>query len=318
MRRFWTLVLVAMSLAAVAAGCGTVYGSDAEPAASDGGVDSQAPFDGGQPSAEAGDAAGTDAATATEGGDASASFPFVDHLVLGLETDAPNGLAPNGSWRDLSKAGHTVAVASGSPLVATTSTGAKAMLFGSSGPYFEVADGPDFQFGTTDDFFIVARATLEEALPLAGAGCPFHYLVSKYSADDATGPHLRYCSQSNGHDLTGALKLAAAEADIAVVPASLSTSYGVVSFGRNQSGTRIETYAAGLAIEVNLPSKVDVSSPGSPFIIGGARLHGTGALFASYLGKINRLYVYHAPGGTFAKADFDAVRAYVQNAMPLP
>jgi hypothetical protein len=203
--------------------------------------------------------------------------------------------------------------------VATTgSNGVKGMLFGSSGPYFEVADGPDFQFGATDDFFVVARATLEEALPAPGANCPFHYLVSKYGADDATGPHLRFCSQSNGHDLTGALKLGTAEADIAVVPASLSASYGVVSFGRNQSGTRIETYAAGLSNEVTVPADVDVSSVGSPFIIGGARLHGTGVLFATHLGKINRLYVYHAPGGTFAKADFDAVRAYVQTATPLP
>jgi hypothetical protein len=246
-------------------------------------------------------------------------MPLANYLVLRLETDAPNGLEMTGSWHDLSKAGHIVTIASGAPAVVTTGdAGAKGMLFGASGPFFEVADGPDFQFGATDDFFVVARATIEEALPAPGANCPFHYLVSKYAGDDATGPHLRFCSQSNGHDLTGALKLSAAEADIAVVPASLSTSYGVVSFGRNQSGTRIETYAAGLAIEMNLPSKVDVSSPGSPFIIGGARLHGTGALFASYLGKINRLYVYHAPGGTFAKADFDAVRAYVQNAMPLP
>ena len=91
-----------------------------------------------------------------------------------------------------------------------------------------------------------------------------------------------------------------------------------MSFGRNMNGTRIETYAGGTSIEVNVPTPVDVSSVGSAFMLGGFRVSGTGGIGGPWLGKVNRLYVYHAPGGTFSAADFATIRAFVQDAAPRP
>lgn len=70
--------------------------------------------------------------------------------------------------------------------------------------------------------------------------------------------------------------------------------------------------------ETAVASLVDDSAPGSAFVIGGARGNGTGAALGPWLGKVNRLYVYHAPGGTFTAADFAAIRAFVKDVTPLP
>lgn len=252
--------------------------------------------------------------TGADAPDAAPVRPFDDHIVLRFETDAPNGLQPTGAWRDLSKAARTVNIATGTPVVQFSGdAGAQGIVFGAGGPIFEVPDSPDLRFGTTDDFFVVARATVEVPAG-SGSGCAFHYLFAKYStADSTTGPHLRVCADTT-RDLVGSLKLGAGDAKI-VVPAPLTTGYGVVSFGRNLNGTRIETYGAGASIEVAVPSLFDVSSGGSPFMVGGHRSGGAGG---PWFGKINRLYVYHAPGGTFSAADFATIRSYVSGAAPLP
>ena len=56
----------------------------------------------------------------------------------------------------------------------------------------------------------------------------------------------------------------------------------------------------------------------SPFVVGGYRYLGTQGAAGGFTGKVNRLYVYHAPAGTLTKADFDAIRTYVGNALPAP
>jgi hypothetical protein len=190
------------------------------------------------------------------------------------------------------------------------------MVFGATGaPIFEVPDTADLRFGTTDDFFVVARATIEVPAG-SGSGCAFHYLFSKYATDGATGPHLRVCADV-GRDLVGSLKLGASEAKIAV-PLPLTTAYGVVSFGRNLNGTRIETYGGGTSNEVAVASLIDVSTVGSPFMVGGFRPTPASGAAGAWYGKVNRLYVYHAPGGTFSAADFATIRGYVSGAAPLP
>jgi hypothetical protein len=119
-----------------------------------------------------------------------------------------------------------------------------------------------------------------------------------------------------GRNLVGSLKLGPGDAPIAISAAYQPTDYSVLSFGRNLSGTRIETYGAGTSNEVTLMAPIDVTSPGSPFMVGGHRNAGTGPVGLGYNGKINRLYVYHAPAGTFTKANFDTIRTYVNDALP--
>lgn len=304
----------------VAVGCASSYGAQnaPDPLTNDGGVggvDGEAPGDGGL-GADGHDA--TDLVeTGADAADAASARPFDDHIVLRFETDAPNGLQPTGAWRDLSKAARPVTIATGTPVVQFSGdAGAQGIVFGAGGPIFEVPDSPDLRFGTTDDFFVVARATVEVPAG-SGNGCAFHYLFAKYStADSTTGPQMRVCADTT-RDLIGSLKLVAVDAKV-VVPAPLTTSYGVVSFGRNMNGTRMETYGGGASIEVTVPSLFDVSSVGSPFMVGGHRSGGTGGPGAAWLGKINRLYVYHAPGGTFTAADFATIRGYVSGAAPLP
>ncbi len=252
---------------------------------------------------------------ADAGVDAGPQIPFASYLVLRVETDAPNGLQVSGAWRDLSPLAQTISVAGGTPTYQSTGdAGAKAMIFDST-LFLDVADAPSLRFGTTDDFMVVARAT--EGVPLEpGSGCTFHYLFTKYNADGATGTHIRVCAPNTGATLVGSVKLVSNDATV-VPPGALQSQYGVISFARNVSGTRIETYAGGASFENTIPL-IDVSSMGSALVLGGARANGTGGVFGGYIGKVNRLYVYHAPGGTFSKADLDAIRSYVQGAAPLP
>jgi hypothetical protein len=53
-------------------------------------------------------------------------------------------------------------------------------------------------------------------------------------------------------------------------------------------------------------------------MIGGGRSLGTGYVLPPYIGAINRLYVYHAPSGTFSTNDYETIRTFVKNAAPLP
>jgi hypothetical protein len=249
------------------------------------------------------------------GGAAGSGMPFSQYLVLQLETDNPNGLQNNGAWRDLAPAAHTITVATGTPLTqAIGSAGARAMVFTATGPVFQVADAADLHFGATDDFLVVARATVSVPLE-TGTGCSFHYLFSKYAADASTGPTLRVCPLSTGQELDGSLQaMLQVEADVPV-PVTFSLASGVVSFGRNLSGTRIETFVGSASKTVNI-TPIDVSASGSPFVIGGA---GSGTTtYGYYVGTINRLYVFHAPAGTFAPTDFATIRTFVANAQPLP
>jgi len=313
MRWFWGVALVVV-------GCSSSYGAQGlpDPLTNDGGVDTPPPGDAGPTGTLPDGAAVVDAgADAADAADAAEPRPFDSFIALRFETDAPNGLQVNGAWRDLSKAARSVSIATGTPVVQFSGdAGARAMVFGATGPIFEVPDSADLRFGTTDDFMIVARTTIEVPAG-SGSGCAFHYLFAKYSnTDGASGPHLRVCADP-GRNLIGSLKLVSSDATVAVPPV-LTTTYGVVSFGRNVNGTRIETYAGGTSIEVNVPSLVDVSSVGSPFMVGGFRGSGTGGTGGSWLGKVNRLYVYHAPGGTFSAADFATIRAFVKDAAPLP
>jgi len=248
--------------------------------------------------------------------DAGPPPPFASYLVLRVESDAANGLQANGAWRDLSPHGQSITIASGSPTTqAIGDAGARAMVFDTNGPIFDVPDSTDMRFGATDDFFIVARATL--AVPLSSdSSCSFHYLFSKYDPDGgSTGPQMRVCAPSTGRQLIGSINLVFVDDEVDA-PTELVTTYDVLSFGRNLSGTRIETYGAGQVLEKTV-STVDVSSGGSAFVVGGARDQGTGVAFGSYIGNIQRMYVYHAPPGTFAKADFDTIRAFVSNPAPL-
>jgi len=306
--------------ALVVAGCSSSYGS-VEPAPldvpdRDAGVDASTPGEGGQPPTNDGGPV-TPEAGADAGADAGDGVPFSNRLVLRFEADAPNGLQSNGAFRDLSPGAKTVSLVMGTPTVAFAgSSGAKAMIFDTTGPVFDVADGPDLRFGATDDFFVVARVLVTAPLG-SDSGCTFRYLFSKYSADGATGPHVRVCAPNTGRDISGALKLGPAETTVAV-PASLQSTYGIVSFGRIDSGTRIETYAAGVSQETTLAQPVDVSSSGSAFVVGGARLTGTGSPFGAWIGRVNRFYVYHAPPGTFTKGDLDGIRTYMAGAQPKP
>jgi hypothetical protein len=137
--------------------------------------------------------------------------------------------------------------------------------------------------------------------------------VAKFSTDQ-TGPTLRECTDVGGPLLTGALQLNVVEARV-TAPQTFTTAFGVVSFGRNLSGTRIETFAGGASTEATV-TPTDVSASGNPFGIGGLISQGTPE--APYGGKVNRLYVFHAPPGTFTSADFETIRTYVANAAPLP
>jgi len=257
----------------------------------------------------AGGAAGTSGAGGAAG---AATIPFANYLVLRLETDAPNGVQANGAWQDLSSAAHPITIATGTPqVVVTAGSGARSLLFGSSGPIFQVADTADLRFGATDDFFVVARVTIEA--PTMANSCLNHYLVSKLAADQ-TGPVFYDCQFSAAPVMHGALKINLVES-FATAPQSTGTGFGVVSFGRNASGTRIETFVAGTLTEATV-TPTDVSATGSAFGIGGLIMQGTPA--APWAGKINRLYVFHAPPGTFGVAGFDAIRTYVASATPLP
>jgi hypothetical protein len=267
---------------------------------------------------DAGANGGNGDASTDSGVDAGPQIPFASYLVLRLETDAPNGLQGNGAWRDLSPKNQTITLAGGTPTVQSSGdAGAKGMTFSASGLYFDVADSPDLRFGATDDFVIVARATIAVPLESGSSGCAFHYLYSKYFTDNVTGPHMRVCAYNPVPQLAGSLKLTSADTTVDY-PLKMQTSYDVVSFARNMSGLRIETYAGGVSNETTLNATVDPSSTGSPFVLGGARQNGTGALFGSYIGNVNRLYVYHAPGGTFSVGDIANMRAYVKAAAPLP
>lgn len=267
-----------------------------------------------------------DAASAPDADDAAAPpdvvpdplptpVPFQEWLVLRLEPDAPGGLADGGVWRDVSPKAHAVSVALGTPVVETSGdAGARVMSFGMSGPVFEVADQPDLRFGTTDDFLFVARVTSPE--PLSGnGGCTFRYLFGKYASDGIRGVAWRLCARDE-REITGALSLVS-ENVTAIMPASFVTTFGVTSFGRNLSGTRIEV-AAGATVAQRTGAPYDVDATGSPAMIGGFRGMGTGAVGGAYRGKVNRLYVYHAPGGTFSASDFTTIRNFVAAAAPLP
>jgi hypothetical protein len=191
------------------------------------------------------------------------------------------------------------------------------MVFDSSGPIFQVADAADLRFGATDDFFIVARVTIE--VPYAGgSGCLFHYLVTKFasnqSAADETGPLLVECTGPTGPVIYSGLQLGLVQIS-ELAPATFTTGFDVVSLGRNASGTHIESFAGGTSTDATV-TPVDVSSPGIPLAIGGVVLQGTPQL--PYGGKVNRLYVFHAPANTFGSADFQMIRSYVANAAPLP
>jgi len=255
--------------------------------------------------------AGTDA-------DASSGIPFEDRLVLRFETDHADGITQSGLWNDLSKGKHAVTLAGGAPKIEATPSGAKVMAFDTAtGPIFDVADHADLQFGSTDDFFVVVRATLN-APNETGGGCTFRYLFAKYDPDGTTAATVRACNENFGRKVTGALKFGITTESTVQYPGSLELTYGVLSFGRNQSGTRIETYAAGASFEQTAVPLVNVSAVGSPFVVGGYRYLGTQAAAGGYTGKVNRLYVYHAPGGTFAKADYDAIRNWVATVKPIP
>ncbi len=309
-------------LALAIVGCSTSYATDPSLTlpADGGGEGGGMPVDGGaEPTGDAGSDAGMEVAAdaGDAGADAGPQIPFASRLVLRLETDAPNGLSGTGAWRDLSPLAQTITIASGTAtLQSSGDAGAKGMLFGPSGAIFDVADAPSLQFGATDDFILVARAT--EETPLEGMnGCTFHYLFAKYNADGATALSSRVCAPNTGAYLAGSLKLISVEAQVPP-PASLLTSYGVISFARYMSGTKIETYAAGASLEAAVVTPVDVTSAGSPLVLGAARQNGTGGVFGSYNGKLNRFYAFRAPPGTFSKGDFDTIRAYVKSAAPLP
>jgi hypothetical protein len=269
-------------------------------------MDAAAPPD----SSPVGTAAGDDDDAATED-----LLPFDAHIVLRFETDAPDGLKPDGAWRDLSPSAHAVTLGAGTPVIETVGDSeAKVMVFADDAPVFDIEDTQDLHFGATDDFFVVARTTIEVPLE-ADTGCTFHYLLGKYAEDDATGLQFRVCAPNTGRQLVGAVSLLVAEAGVAV-PDSLQDTLGVVSFGRNESGTRIETYAGDVAFEQTIPP-TDVSAPGKPLVVGAARAY-DGAILGGHIGRVNRLYVFHAPAGTFTAADFAAIREAVANAGPIP
>jgi hypothetical protein len=129
------------------------------------------------------------------------------------------------------------------------------------------------------------------------------------------GPNFRVCAPNTGQQLVGSLSVGLKDVSVAVPP-QLQSTYDVISFGRNASGTRVETRAGGGSFEATVTT-TDVSKAGSPVVIGGARLQGTGSPFGTFIGKVNRMYVYHAPMGTFANGDFDTIRSYVKTATPL-
>jgi len=161
------------------------------------------------------------------------------------------------------------------------------------------------QFGTTGDFFIVARATINA--PIESNGCHFHYLTGKL------GFAFRTCASSTGPVMAGGLTLST-EVDVGI-PQSLSTSFGVLSFGRNLSGSRMEVSVANVVAQQSI-GLTDVSGVGTPFGVGGD-MDGS-VPFGAYNGNVNRLYVYHAPPGTFTASDFDMIRAFVASAPPVP
>ena len=315
MRRSWFAALLII----VAAGCASAYGaqSDPDPLTNDAGGGGGTNADGS--AIPASDAVAPDTGADTDAGvDAGETLPFASFLVLRFETDAPNGLQVDGAWRDLSKAGRTVTIAAGTPLVASIGdAGAKAMVIGNAGPAFDLPDVADLRFGATDDFLVVARATIEVPVDVT-SGCTNHYIFAKYAGDGVTGAHLHVCSPNTGRGLMGSVKLGAGDAPIAIPTDYQPTDFTVLSFGRNQNGTRIETYGAGTSNEVTLNAPIDVSAPGSPLTIGAYRYQGTSAPSNGFIGKINRMYVYHAPSGTFSKADFDTIRTYVKDALPRP
>jgi hypothetical protein len=271
--------------------------------------------DGGGASIDAGSNpkdASTDTNVVVDAGD---PIPFPNYLVLRVETDAKNGLQADTAWRDLSTHNQLITIAKGAPKVESVgAAGAKAMVFDTTGPIFDVPDIADFRFGATDDFLVVARATI--TAPLDGnGGCAFHYLFGKYGSDGSSGPHLRVCA-SDKRELIGSLKLSSNDAKVSV-PDALLTTFDVISFGRNQSGKRIETRAGTASVEINVVTPIDVSSVGTPLSLGGAHLAG-GSVIGSWIGKVNRLYVYHAPPGMLSNTDFEDIRAYVKSAAPLP
>lgn len=307
--------------------CSSSYQSDPGLSPTDGGASTDgsdaSTADGGIGSLDA--SSDTDASLLIEAGgtedggvDAGPAVPFASYLVLRVETDAPNGLSAAGIWQDLSPKAQKLSLGGGASVIATTGVaGAKSMVFDATGPFIDVADAPSLRFGATDDFFVVARALV--AVPLeAGGGCTFHYLFTKYAGDGATGPHLRVCAPNTGSTLVGSIKLSSPGEASVNTPVSLASTFGVVSVGRTMAGTRVETYAAGASLETTIAATIDTSSTGSALVLGGARLNGTGGTFGGYIGKVNRLYVYHAPPNTFSKADFDTIRAYVSSAAPLP
>jgi len=245
--------------------------------------------------------------------------PFSQYLVLQLETDAPNGLQSNGAWRDLSAAAHAITILTGTPQTQAVGTaGARAMVFTATGPAFQIADSADLRFGAMDDFLVVARVTMSVPME-ASTGCAYHYLFSKFATDQSTGPTLHVCAPNTGQELDGSIQLAqdfSREADVGV-PTVFTTTSGVVSFGRNLNGTRIETFVGSASATTAVPA-TDVSATGRPFIIGAAQTGTTPPIGGFYIGTVNRLYVFHAPPGTFATGDFATIRAYVASAAPLP
>ncbi len=167
-----------------------------------------------------------------------------------------------------------------------------------------------FRFGAADDFLIVARVMVE-APP--GTACTNRYLVSKL-ATDMTGPALYECGTASRTVMYGSLQVDATFISVPA-PAALVSGFGVVSFGRTASGTQLQAVAGTTSFAAAV-SAIDVSAAGSAFAIGGLASAGTPS--SGYLGQVNRLYVFHAPAGTFAVADFAAIRAWVANAAPVP